>query len=223
MPQNASNWSQIDPYPEVPLEAIQDPDLRIMALLARRSSAPIMQTHNLNIKGAAESLSGITYHAKQHERLLWSETNQEEALRAEMRHEITAYFNRCGQFYYFLKSDPVKEILSGIEKSCTELNRVMLFRHKITAHRSIDKPWREDTIELQVAQALALLGRTWEPKSEKAAKQELTEEPRKSLRGSHYLIYKVHDAENCIQFSIERDHQKLFSECEAALSRIVGA
>lgn len=223
MPQNASNWSQIDPYPNLALEEIQDPELRIMALLARNASSRIMKTNCLNIMGAVESLSGIAYHAKQHERLLWSENTQEEALRAGMRHEITAYFNRCGQFYYFLKSDPVKEILSGIEKSCAELNRVMLFRHKITAHRSIDKPFPEDTIELQVAQALALLGRTWEPKSEKAAKQELSVEPRKSLRGTHYLIYQVRNAENCIQFSIERDHQKLFSECEAALTKIVGA
>ena len=63
-----------------------------------------------------------------------------------LNHEAVAYINRLGQFFYFAKAMKLQAQLS-------RTNELICFRHKYTAHRSIDNP-RDETLELKEMQAM---------------------------------------------------------------------
>lgn len=81
-------------------------------------------------------------------------------------HEVVAYINRVGQYYYFTKSSFVESALGGSQQQqLGTINRLKNFRHKFSAHRSIDKPTGESA-EFQSLQALSLHGQgglLWRP------------------------------------------------------------
>jgi len=65
----------------------------------------------------------------------------------ELDHEAVAYLNRVGQLYFFAKSLGLVDLLP-------EASALIPFRHKHTAHRSVDEPRKESAEELQ-QQAMA--------------------------------------------------------------------
>jgi hypothetical protein len=61
----------------------------------------------------------------------------------KMKHEVIAYFNRMGQFYYFAISNTVKEIIPSAKEMMPTIIHFMPFRHKQSAHRATDQPKNE--------------------------------------------------------------------------------
>lgn len=55
-----------------------------------------------------------------------------------MKHEIVAYLNRLGQFYYFTTSEQNKEILDNAKNLIPKITYFMPFRNKYSAHRAVD-------------------------------------------------------------------------------------
>jgi len=69
-----------------------------------------------------------------------------ENISKQMKHEIIAYLNRMGQFYYFAVSNEVKkEIINPLQYIPT-INHFIPFRHKQTAHNGPDKSKGENNI-----------------------------------------------------------------------------
>ncbi|PKR80711.1 hypothetical protein CW751_08040 [Brumimicrobium salinarum] len=63
-----------------------------------------------------------------------------------MRHELTAYLNRMGQFYFYAKSDSVTDLGISYEIEMPEILRFIPLRHKLTAHRAFDNPRKNEEI-----------------------------------------------------------------------------
>ena len=61
---------------------------------------------------------------------------------ATLRHEAVAYVNRLGQLHFFAKS-------LGHHHLLPKTTELLPFRHKHTAHRSIDQPQAESADELR--------------------------------------------------------------------------
>lgn len=165
-----------DPAPGTELRDIFPISIRAKAWLARASSLNDFQLErSVQIAGAVSILSGLDYHYEQfmgyytdlgpyydrhsaHIRNAISgkshdteisplPTVNERAQLDALDHEAVAYLNRLGQFFQFAES--IK--LAGALPRAKELQ---IFRHKHTAHRSIDKP-QNDPSELQREHAMA--------------------------------------------------------------------
>lgn len=69
-------------------------------------------------------------------------------------HEAVAYINRLGQLAYLLKSDWFTKVVPEEIVASTALNILSLLplRNKFTAHRQIDKPWKDDCLSLGLQQ-----------------------------------------------------------------------
>lgn len=91
-------------------------------------------------------------------------TDSDSRLFKNAQYEAAAYLCRLGQFYYFAKSAFMADVVAA--GSITAIQRLIVFRHKFAAHRSIDKP-QGDLDELQTlhAMSLALGGMVWHPLS----------------------------------------------------------
>jgi hypothetical protein len=110
-------------------------------------------------------LKGLDYHCDRFLSLIASLSNGLSTDEENLLHEAVAYVNRAGQFYYFVESQLVKAKVGRLPTP--RLDQLMRFRHKHTAHRSVDKPWPQDTEQLRGVHAMALSefgGRLWYPK-----------------------------------------------------------
>ena len=113
---------------------------------------------------------------------------------AALDHEAVAYLNRLGQFWYFAKAMKVKNLVPKV----TEL---ISFRHKHTAHRSIDMPKGESQAEME---AHAMTFGFY----------------RMSI--NRYPIYQLLDGGNHLNFNMREDHAVLMNEGLSALRSIHG-
>jgi hypothetical protein len=120
-------------------------------------------------------------------------TESERVVLDALHHEAFAYLNRLGQFHTFAKAFSVEHLLPR----ATDL---MLFRHKHTAHRSIDAPRREDDPNLQEAHAMAF--------------------------GFHYIsvgsfpVFAIHDHQRVEQFHMRDDHPIIMGQALDALQAV---
>ena len=69
----------------------------------------------------------------------------------EIKHELVAYINRVGQFYYFAKSPRVRSLIPNPLYNLECIKKIMIFRSKQTAHRASDLP-RNDDINYHIDQ-----------------------------------------------------------------------
>jgi hypothetical protein len=161
-----------DPAPRTPLADIEPFTLRARSWLARvHRQFHIADGLHLQLVGAIEILGALDYHrdrymsnlsllAPYYERLRRQSqfeqlgqpshtrtTREEFDLLRTLDYEAVAYINRLGQFYYFARSAKVDSLLPRI-------NELVVFRHKHTAHRSIDVPKSESPDDL-ARQAMA--------------------------------------------------------------------
>jgi len=210
-----------DPFPSLPLGDIFPVSARALSWLARASKASTFsQDRCVQIAGGAGMLGGLDYH---HENFLnrlnhltpyyerqaaclkhsmekrsgqWPSpmaTDSERVVLDALHHEAFAYLNRLGQFYAFAKALSVERFLS-------RASELMLFRHKHTAHRSIDAPRKEDDAHLQEVHAMAF--------------------------GFHFLsvssfpVFQIHDHQRFVQFHIRDDHSLIMSEAFDAFQAI---
>jgi len=64
-----------------------------------------------------------------------------------MKHEVVAYINRLGQFYYFATSKQNMEILDNPKNVIPKITYFIPFRNKYSAHRAVDVLRSDDKLE----------------------------------------------------------------------------
>jgi len=144
--EEAKYWRLKDYYENVELDQIDKVSCRARSLLCRNMSHAAIESNILNITGAIEMMSGMDYHFDNYMRYQ-SKLHDEEhdpEIHNSLLHEVTAYLNRLGQFYYFSQSKFVKNLNINSVAILPKLNEKILLRHKASAHRSIDAPKKED-------------------------------------------------------------------------------
>lgn len=214
-------WNFTDPFPGVALGEIIPLSARALSWLARASNdSSFPQQLCVKIAGGARMLSGLDYHhanfiervnrlrpyferqsalVKQTIEGLSGEpksflpTDSERTIRDSLHHEAVAYLNRLGQFYKFAKA-------SKVEFALLRASELMLFRHKHTAHRSIDDPHKDDDPHLQEVHATAF--------------------------GFHQLsvdsfpVFQIHNHQTVVDFHMRDDHPIVMLEAFTALQAI---
>lgn len=118
------------------------------------------------------------------------------------RHEVGAYLNLLGRYYYFARD------LRPAFHRVAELIRV---RHKVTAHRSIDAP-RGESDHIHDMHAIALTSVAGHMYRFPAGRAELV------------FQVKIDDAPpagDFIDVCLERDHQVVSEECYAVLEALL--
>lgn len=104
-------------------------------------------------------MEGLDYHFDNFMEIVHQLQGGEFSRRDAINHEVAAYLNRLGQFYYFASSDFVRQATPG-SQSLTHIESVLPFRHKFAAHRSIDVPRKDDSEMRAHNLALMTLGST---------------------------------------------------------------
>jgi hypothetical protein len=216
------SWNFIDPFPALELKDILPFSARARSWLARASKeSTFPQPRFVQIAGGAFMLGGLDYHhgnfldrvnhlAPFYERLearlrhlmehrpgepppFPMATDAERAIFDTLDHEAFAYLNRLGQFHTFAKA-------SSVEHLIPRASELMLFRHKHTAHRSIDAPKAEDDPRLQEAHALAFgFGR---------------------LSVGSFPVFQIYDHQRFVQFHMRDDHPVIMRQALDALQAI---
>ena len=105
-------------------------------LLAVLENLKNKEAYHQQIKGVALMVKGLQYHYDNFLSKVDHPTSE------DWFHEVTAYINRLGQIFYFLKSDFIKVTDSEIPIIC----KAIPFRMKFSAHRHLDKPWSGDLL-----------------------------------------------------------------------------
>ena len=215
------SWNFTDPFPALKLQDIFPLSARALSWLARASKdTTFPQPRSVQIAGGAIMLGGLEYHhgnflerlnhlASYYDRLAarmrdlmehrpgeppWPmATESERTIFDALDHEAFAYLNRLGQFHTFAKACSVEHLIP-------HASELMLFRHKHTAHRSIDVPWPEDDPQLQEAHAMAF--------------------------GFHHLsvgffpVFQIHDHQRFVEFHMRDDHPVIMRQALEALQAI---
>ncbi|MEJ0065724.1 MAG: hypothetical protein WDM85_10090 [Caulobacteraceae bacterium] len=155
------NWNVRDPNDGVPLNQIASVASRAYSLTARNRAAPRLAYGFVHINGAVEMMAGMEYHYENFQRLcrrIARNGAQTDGGR-ELRHEMVGYLNRIGQFHAFAKSALAQEIGVVPTRDLPTISRLIVFRNKHTAHRSIDAPQGEtDGEKYRHATTLSTLG-----------------------------------------------------------------
>ena len=225
-PQDINSVNFTDPNEGVPLADICPMSDRAFSLMARSKNLPVLQNSFINIFGAIEMMKGLTYHHARFMEHIASCYRTASSLKIEeaIRHEAVAYLNRLGQFWMFAESDLVKEICPTIKEVLPTIDKFIVFRHKHTAHRSIDKPRKDDSEGLQVMNAISLsiLGGSLFGLKAGHSESDLSEMEtekdygifKRDLFKNNYLMFQIYDAqsETHVNFSMERDHESIMAE-----------
>jgi hypothetical protein len=151
---NFKTWQIKDMYPDTPLLEINPISSRAYSLLSRNIESIKDKQGAVSIIGFLETLEGLDYHHNNFSELSGS---------INLKHEITAYLNRIGQLHYFVVSEFTKKHILYPETLLPKIDNLIEFRHKNSAHRSLDKPSKgkyRETDEYRNRQAIALLGFT---------------------------------------------------------------
>jgi len=167
---NSANWRVIDPDPARNLQDVHPVSVRARALLVRRLDHPAIRDDFLRVMGAIDMLGALDYHHSNLAKIEAALTDyfaELEGMRTGMaargktpeeatsiehgRYEAIAYVVTLGRFNYFARA-----VLSNLKIVPTPtIDRLLVFRHKAAAHRSIDMP-RGESPELQTLHALSL-------------------------------------------------------------------
>ena len=214
-----------DPCPGVPLSQIAPIITRAHSWLARVANN-LSHSDSIQYGGAIFMLAGMEYHftsVKKHlvplagyiaSKATWDTrwaasleregslterqpepTANEHEHQAQIAHEAVAYVNRLGQFYAFAKSKSQQHLM-------TRATELMIFRHKHTAHRSIDAPRSMDNYMSMWSQATSMGGFY------------------STLRDGAPMFQIPDEQGKWQQFSILADHPALLAECMATLEAI---
>ncbi len=169
--------SVFDRFPNFSLEEIPNPLDRIQSLIARSKEHELVASRFYTVAGALEILHGADYHYNNLRRIkigLDSLSDDRRIRYGNLQNETVAYINRVGQFFHFATSRPVADRIGEISQFAPTIETAVEFRNKYAAHRSIDKPLKEDTPYLQEQNAISLSGYggwQWFPKPGKSPTQ----------------------------------------------------
>jgi hypothetical protein len=156
-------WAIDDPFPGVELEKIGVFSSRALSLFARCGDSAIGAEGFFSISGAIEMLGGMEHH---HANFLYERAGilaGESVSLDGMKHEAIAFLNRMGQFHHFLRGDFVKRTITDIGAVAPRTAKLMVFRNKHAAHRSLDMP-RGEPLNARLNHQLGMMGATWTPR-----------------------------------------------------------
>lgn len=230
---NLKDWRIEDSYPGTPLDEIDPISSRAWAALIRSKDNDVVQQGFLNLVGAIDMMRGLEYHHTNFCNivgeiallpLLDSRSSEKKLL---LVHEAVAYLNRLGQFYHFASSQFVATKITSWENMIPTIIKFKRFRDKHGAHRSIDKPRREDNPHVQKVHAWSfssLGGHLFSPKPGKAinlSKSDIMNPYR--MWTEFYLCFQmIGDGENdTLNLSIEREHPIFIIEAYDLISSLL--
>ena len=234
---NIDNINFKDPNEGIPLNEILPLSERAVSHIARSRHLPILKNSFVNIFGAVEMMQGLTYHHAHFMSLVKSCHTTAPTIQTSeaFRHEVVAYLNRLGQFWSFSKSDLIKKCCASPEVALPTFNKLIVFRHKHTAHRSIDQPKTEDDDDLQVMNAISLSvlgGQFFHPKpghslpnlsSIPTRSDKDLDELRCHLYKNFYFGFQIYDVKHSdhVNFLIERDHELIMREAYCLIDALL--
>jgi hypothetical protein len=217
MANDIENWRVVDPRAGQPLDSINPVSVRARSLISRNAAKPILHTNFVEIYGALAMLKGMDYHRDRFVEVIASLAAGTLESDEAAIHEAVAYVNRAGQFYYFAKSNFVNRL--GQRPPILNLEEIIHFRHKHTAHRSIDMRPRPSEGDLQLYQAMAIDafdGKLFHTRE--GCVMNHTELPWKLA----YLVFAINDGRGQFHFlNIERDHHVLMQEAYRVLEHTI--
>lgn len=209
---NQDSWNYDDPHPGLPLNKIFPLSRRAESLYARNKANQEIEDGFLNISGAIKMMDGMEHHIENF-RLYHSQLYKGKDIRKKIiahefeknhlnkiKHEIVAYINRVGQFYHFIDSKFVKHRVPHIHELTPTIKKLSIFRNKYTAHRSLDKPRKEDGGREMYHEVSFGQGSTY------------------NAEGN--MIFQICTAENALRFDPEREHQLIMEEAYCVIERL---
>ena len=170
-----------------------------------------LEYHHNNVQALAERRSKLSVMLNYQDEERWM-------LERNVRHEVVAYLNRVGQLFHFADSKWAKQLIPKSTQLVPTISKYKIFRDKHAAHRSIDKPKREDDSHAQTIQAWGLSSVSaiaFKPKravtSIKSTEDMFNDE---KLWGDHYVTFQMRgkDKGELINFCLELEHPKILAE-----------
>jgi hypothetical protein len=226
-----------DCHPDLALKDIDPLSRRAMVLLVRNQNNRAPKAGQMHILGAIDMLDALEYHHAAHMRVIGQlaqtplMSGETETLRRNLLHEVMAYLNRMGQFYYFARSAFVKQFVPDPEAFIPTHLRIKRFRDKHSAHRSLDAPRPEDTPHHQHVHAWALSsfgGWLFAPKPATARADGSQAiglrflSPERMWLGAYHQL-QLYDEDDCLNFSMEREHPLIAEEAYKLLDALITA
>ena len=231
-----AGWQVSDECPKLPLDKVDPISKRATCLVARNKAKPPLRANFLNIQGAVEMMKGLDYHHHNFMKIInrlaeVDMSDEAQGLKANLLHEVVAYLNRVGQLHYFVFSPFVKNHCPTAESLTPTIEKFLIFRHKHSAHRSIDKPQNE-TAHIQETQAMSMSsigGKIFETKPGQSCN--LLDIKTDADQTAHFLnnwkkCYWVcqlitDDPKDFRNFSIEREHPTIMLEAYVVLEMLL--
>jgi hypothetical protein len=228
------NFNASDPYASIELEQIQPLSERARSLMLRNRTKPLLREGFLNIVGAIEMLAGLEYHRDNIVRL--SDDLAVGAVFDEtwLYHEAVAYVNRLGQFHYFAMSSLVAKAVANAAATIPTIEKLLPFRMKHAAHRSIDVP-RGESEDAQILQAMSFTRSTsrmmtlkpgatdlWFPPDGVADAAVMAEFRQRQWR-NNYLTFQLYDEGHNVLLNlvVQREHPQICSEAFGLLAAVI--
>jgi hypothetical protein len=113
-------------------------------LLSQNQTSKVIKYHELETWGLSQILYGLEYHFKRFRMLekRQSPGNSTPSQFKDTVNEVTAYFNRLGQYYSCITSDWFQEYVKEekLVSLCPSILALLPYRNKYSAHRSLDDP-----------------------------------------------------------------------------------
>jgi len=213
-------WKIPDPAPGQEINSINPFSTRARALVARKLDTEMVSEHFHRLVGVSEMISGMEYHHVNFCELVKRLQGKDDEARPLMRHEAVAYLNRLGQFYYFATSDFVTDLVGDQEGAMPFILKIIPFRHKHSARRSIDFP-RGETPEIQDSQSMMLQGSGLMGSPRPGAMDKDGWRP-ELMWISHYPGYQISLGDGTFpEFYPERDHDKIQTEAYTIFEKVM--
>lgn len=237
------DWSLPDANAGKELETIDPLPARARSLLVRNRTKPMLKGYGVvAVLGAIEMLEGLDYHHYNVIKITSTLASGDSPLASAVNidHEVVAYINRAGQFYFFARSTFAKSVICDFPTCIPTIARLMVFRNKHTAHRSMDYPQGESEDE-KVAHARAvssMMGFICTPKPDAPKlptdSLELAQLVRKvgveqfqrdqwkhSYRTFQTFDSKLGSSGSSVNFTMEVEHPKIMREAYCVVERII--
>lgn len=234
MSNSLDNWNLRDLNANERIEDIHPLSARARSLLIRNRTKPMLKGIGfVNVLGAIEMLEGLEYHHGNIVKITGALANGDNVSERDLNHEAVAYINRFGQFYYFSKSVFVNTVIADFAALIPTISKFMLFRHKNSAHRSIDTPQGEfDNLKVAHARAVSsMMGYIMSPKPNAPAMQ-LSDEygnPKsvdtlqRDFWKYNYRTFQTYDdvVGSHINFTVAVEHPKIANEVYSIVERVI--
>ncbi len=161
-----------------------------------------LEYHFNRYKQFSEKLYNIDYSNKLTSKKRKSQRIHNHIIYSDMNHEVIAYLNRMGQFYYFANSYEVGEKIKNVEELIPTIVKFIDFRHKQSAHRGTDKQRDGDNSFIMLQFNKVFSGDM-------------------VVRIEQNVVYQLFSGTtNSLQLDLLKEHSKIISEAEELLSKI---